>query len=77
MSEALAMPELDREEVARRVKTLRHEQGWSQVEHAKKAGVERTTINRIEHGRVRAREGTLAKLAKAAGRPNYFLDLFL
>jgi transcriptional regulator with XRE-family HTH domain len=49
-----------------RVRELREARGWTQTELAKRAGIRRATVNRLENQRVTSIDLTvLEKLAKA------------
>jgi transcriptional regulator with XRE-family HTH domain len=49
-----------------RVRELREARGWTQTERAKRAGIRRATVNRLENQRVTSIDLTvLEKLAKA------------
>lgn len=54
--------------VGERILALRHERGWSQLKLAKKLGVARTTIEKLESGQTAAPSAeTLLHLADALG----------
>ncbi len=58
-----------------KVRTARAEAGLTLMELAKRAGVTRDTISKIERGVHAPQAGTLAKLAKALDRPvAYFIE---
>ena len=49
-----------------RIKEIRQVKGWTQTELARRAGIRRATVNRIENARVKAIDlEVLEKLAKA------------
>ncbi len=49
-----------------RIKEIRKAKGWTQAELARKAGIRRATVNRIENARVKAIDlDVLEKLARA------------
>ena len=49
-----------------RIKEVRQAKGWTQAELARRAGIRRATVNRIENARVKAIDlEVLEKLAKA------------
>lgn len=51
--------------MAKRVKELRAERGWSQVELAARAGINRVYLARIETAKQEPTLGVIEKLAKA------------
>lgn len=53
------------ERMAKRLKALRQERGWTQSELAARAGVHRSFIAKLEAGRQDPALTTLEKLAKA------------
>lgn len=53
--------------IAEAVKNKRTEKGWSQLELAEKAGVDRKTVNRIENGRYSPSMNTLVSVGNALG----------
>ena len=57
------------EVIATRLKTERKERGWSQEELAKRAGLERKTVNRIENQHYSPSVDTLVSLSKALSLP--------
>lgn len=57
----------DRERMARRVKSLRTDFGWDQLDLAKKAGVSKDTVSSIESARRGATLDTAVALADAFG----------
>ena len=57
--------ELSREALGKHVAQLRQRAGMTQEELAKRSGVSRATINRIEKGRMYTRTSTLQRIAKA------------
>ncbi len=59
--------ELARKALGERLRRLREAAGLTQVELAKRAGVGRVTVVRIENGRMDARTETLRRLARALG----------
>jgi len=62
-------------QVGRRLKALRMAAGLSQVELARKAGISREYLNRLEGGRHDPTLGTLTRLAKQLGvKLTAFLD---
>jgi len=49
-----------------RIKEIRQAKGWTQAELARRAGIRRATVNRIENARVKAIDlDVLEKLARA------------
>ncbi len=51
-----------------RIREVRQVKGWTQAELARRAGIRRATVNRIENARVKAIDlEVLEKLAKALG----------
>ncbi len=49
-----------------RIREIRQVKGWTQTELARRAGIRRATVNRIENARVKAIDlDVLEKLAKA------------
>jgi transcriptional regulator with XRE-family HTH domain len=52
-----------------KVAALRIERGWTQVELAKRSGLDSQTIHRIEKGKIKGGPNSRAKLAKAFGIP--------
>ena len=49
-----------------RIREVRQVKGWTQAELARRAGIRRATVNRIENARVKAIDlDVLEKLAKA------------
>ncbi|MEM7246935.1 MAG: helix-turn-helix transcriptional regulator [Acidobacteriota bacterium] len=50
-----------------RIRRYRQDQGWTQAQLARRAGISRDAISRIERGLERAREATLRALAQALG----------
>jgi transcriptional regulator with XRE-family HTH domain len=57
------------ETISKRVKELRENAGWSQIELASRAGIDRKTVNRIENGHFMPSVETLVALGKALGIP--------
>lgn len=53
--------------IAEAVKNRRMELGWSQLELAETAGVDRKTVNRIENGRYSPSMNTLVSVGTALG----------
>lgn len=53
--------------IAEAVKARRMELGWSQLELAETAGVDRKTVNRIENGRYSPSMNTLVSVGNALG----------
>lgn len=53
--------------IARRVRTLREERGWTPPELARRAAVGRATVFRVEAGEREPSVGTLEALADALG----------
>ena len=51
--------------LAKRLRALRHERGWTQTELAARAGVHRSFIAKLEAGQQDPALTTLEKLAKA------------
>jgi transcriptional regulator with XRE-family HTH domain len=51
-------------EIARRVRTVRDERGWTQEDVAALLGCSRTKMNRIENGRAELTGSELAALAR-------------
>lgn len=49
------------------IKTEREERGWSQLELAKRAGIDRKTVNRVENGKYLPTVDTLVSLSSALG----------
>lgn len=60
---------MDFKAIGERVRTLRHELGWSQEQLAEEAGVAQGTLSRIENGHVDMRLVTLGFVAKALNIP--------
>jgi DNA-binding XRE family transcriptional regulator len=58
-----------RESVGRRVRTLRESRGWSQIGLARRAGVRRQDLVRLEKGRNKMSLPALEFLAEALGVP--------
>ncbi len=58
-----------------RIREIRQVKGWTQTELARRAGIRRATVNRIENARVKAIDlDVLEKLAKALGcDPGYLI----
>lgn len=56
-----------RNKFGKRIRTLRHEKGWSQEELADKVGLHRTYIGSIERGEQNTSIDNIAKLAKSLG----------
>lgn len=56
-----------RERMGLRVRTLREMNGWTQDELARRAGVSRGNINRIEGCKYAANDDTLQAIAEAFG----------
>ena len=58
-----------------RIREVREIKGWTQTELARRAGIRRATVNRIENARVKAIDlEVLEKLAKALGcDPGYLI----
>jgi transcriptional regulator with XRE-family HTH domain len=58
-----------------RIREVRQVKGWTQAELARRAGIRRATVNRIENARVKAIDlEVLEKLAKALGcDPGYLI----
>ncbi len=58
-----------------RIREVRQVKGWTQAELARRAGIRRATVNRIENARVKAIDlEVLKKLAKALGcDPGYLI----
>ena len=58
-----------------RIREIRQVKGWTQTELARRAGIRRATVNRIENARVKAIDlEVLEKLAKALGcDPGYLI----
>ncbi len=59
--------ELSRRVLGKRLRRLREQAGLTQAELARRAGVGRVTVVRIEKGRIYARTETLRRLARALG----------
>jgi transcriptional regulator with XRE-family HTH domain len=59
---------MDRQ-ISTRLKSLRAERGWSLDELAKKSGVSRATLSRLENAEVRATTSVLGKLCTAYDMP--------
>jgi transcriptional regulator with XRE-family HTH domain len=57
------------ENISKRVKELREWRGWSQIELASRAGIDRKTVNRIENGHFMPSVETLVALGKAFDIP--------
>lgn len=55
------------ENISKKVKELRESAGWSQIELASRAGIDRKTVNRIENGHFMPSVETLVALGKALG----------
>ena len=55
--------------IARRLKALRAERGWSLDELARRAGASRATLSRLENGEVSPTTSVLGKLCAAYGLP--------
>jgi transcriptional regulator with XRE-family HTH domain len=55
------------EQISESVRTYRSEQGWSQLELANRAGLDRKTVNRIENGRFSPSVETLLAVSTALG----------
>jgi transcriptional regulator with XRE-family HTH domain len=53
------------ETIGTRIKALRETNGWSQIELASRAGIDRKTVNRIENGHFSPSIDTLVALGKA------------
>lgn len=51
--------------LARRIAAARHRAGWTQAELARRAGVRKETIHRIEAGKNNPDESTFSKIEKA------------
>lgn len=49
------------------IKTERQERGWSQLELATRAGIDRKTVNRMENGKFAPTVDTLVSLSTALG----------
>ncbi len=58
-----------------RIREVRQVKGWTQAELARRAGIRRATVNRIENARVKAIDlEVLEKRAKALGcDPGYLI----
>lgn len=55
------------EQISESVRTRRTENGWSQLELASRAGLDRKTVNRIENGRFSPSVETLLAVSTALG----------
>lgn len=53
--------------LARRIVAARHRAGWTQAKLARRAGVRKETIHRIEAGKNNPDESTFNKIEKALG----------
>ncbi len=60
-------PLADSAEIGRNIKNMRDERGMKQNHLAKKAGISREELSRIENGRVMPRTKTLCSLCAAFG----------
>ena len=49
------------------IKTTRQERGWSQLELATRAGIDRKTVNRVENGKYAPTLDTLVSISSAFG----------
>ena len=58
---------IDLDRMARRVKSLRYDKGWRQSDLARKAGVSKAVVARIEQGRGCPGLDTASDLADALG----------
>jgi DNA-binding XRE family transcriptional regulator len=56
--------------LARRIAAARHRAGWTQAELARRAGVRKETIHRIEAGKNNPDESTFTKIEKALAAKN-------
>jgi DNA-binding XRE family transcriptional regulator len=59
--------------LARRIVAARHRAGWSQAELARRAGVRKETIHRIEAGKNNPDQSTFTKIEKAFAREDVTL----
>ena len=57
------------ESLARKLRVLRAERGWTLNQAAERAGVQPETISDAEHGKCRPYTPTLTKIAKGYGVP--------
>jgi transcriptional regulator with XRE-family HTH domain len=55
------------EQISESVRVHRSEKGWSQLELANRAGLDRKTVNRIENGRFAPSVTTLLAVSTALG----------
>jgi transcriptional regulator with XRE-family HTH domain len=60
-------PETLDQQIARRLRVLRHERGWSLEDLAKRSGVSRATLSRLENADVSPTAQALGKLCSAYG----------
>ena len=61
-------------ELSSAVRTLRHEQGWTQAELAERAQVSRDLINRLEGGSARVEVGKVLDVLSALGQIPYLKE---
>lgn len=64
-----------RDRIGQRIAALRNQQGLTQEELAKRAGLQRTHVLRIEHGRYAVTLETIQAIAQALGNTVDIVDL--